>query len=71
MPSWTFAILLLFFWKIMVPVMIIALFFGLRYHFTGAADVSAANEVLEQAGSFADGVESAMKKGQENGQENE
>ena len=64
MPSWVFAILMFCFWKVLVPVMIIALFFGIRYHFSGAADVSAANEVLAQAGSFADGVEDAMKREQ-------
>ena len=64
MPTWVFALLLFLFWELLAPVMIIALFFGIRYHFSGAADVSAANEVLAQAGSFADGVEDAMKREQ-------
>ena len=60
MPSLVFAGLLLFFWEPIIPVMVIALFFGVRYHFTGAKNTDTANEILEKAGSFADGIESGI-----------
>lgn len=62
MPSWTFALLMFFFWEALVPLMLISLFFNMRYFFDGDENVEAANEVLEKAGSFADGFESSMKK---------
>ena len=62
MPSWTFALLMLFFWEVLVPMMLISLFFNVRYFFDGDEDVEAANEVLAKAGSFADGFESGLKK---------
>ena len=65
MPSWTFAVLMLFFWHTLVPVMVIALFFGVRYSFDGSEDTEAANDILEKAGSFADGVESSFAKKEE------
>ena len=35
MPAWVFALILLFFWETVIPVMLIALFFGIRYSFDG------------------------------------
>ena len=35
MPAWVFALILLLFWETVIPVMLIALFFGIRYSFTG------------------------------------
>ena len=63
MPSWVFALILLFGWKVVVPVMAVALFFGLRYAFEGEEDTAAANDFLNKAGSFADGVQSELHKG--------
>ena len=62
MPSWSFALLMFFFWQALVPLMLISLFFNMRYFFDGDENVEAANEVLEKAGSFADGFESSMKQ---------
>ena len=60
MPSWTFALLLLFFWEILVPVMLIALFFNVRYSFDGSGQAQAINDLCSKAGSFADGFESSL-----------
>ena len=62
MPSWTFALLLFFFWHVMVPFMLIALFFNVRYFFDGTPETEAANEILYKAGSFAEGFEESMNK---------
>ena len=65
LPSWVFALILLGTWKGLVPVMIVALIFGIRYSFQGPEDMKEteiANDFLNKAGSFADGVESGLKK---------
>ena len=62
MPSWTFALLMFFFWHTLVPVMLISLFFNVRYFFDGSEDTASANELLEKMESFADGFENGMKK---------
>ncbi len=62
MPSWAFALLMLFFWHTLVPLMIISLFFNIRYSFDGSEDVAAVNAVLDRAGSFADNVENDVKQ---------
>ncbi|MDO4803258.1 MAG: hypothetical protein Q4A32_00365 [Lachnospiraceae bacterium] len=56
LPTIVFAILLAFFWEAIVPVMIIALFFGVRYAFDGTESVKRANRVLDSAGEFADNI---------------
>ena len=38
--------------------MLIALFFGIRYSFTGEDDLASANELMEKAGDMADEVRS-------------
>ena len=40
----------------------LALFFDFRYEFDGREDTKAANDILNKAGSFADGVESSLQK---------
>ena len=62
MPSWSFALLLFFFWHTIVPIMLIALFFNVRYFFDGTPDTEAANEILNKAGSFADGFDDSLKR---------
>ena len=63
MPSWVFALILLCVWKGLVPVMLVALFFGVRYSFDGDADqTEAANDFLSKAGSFADGFRVSCTK---------
>ena len=58
MPAWVFALILLFFWETVIPVMLIALFFGIRYSFTGEDDLASANDFMEKAGDMADEVKS-------------
>ena len=62
MPTWVLAVLMPPFWGFIVPSMLIALFFEFRYSFSGKADVNAANEWFEKAGSFAEGVENGFQK---------
>ena len=54
MPAWAFALLLLFTWHITVPVLLVALFFGVRYSFHGTEDMDKINKVMEQAGDAAE-----------------
>lgn len=65
MPSLVFALLLLCCFYTILPVMLIALFFNVRYHFSGSegADKAAdkANDVLSKAGDIADGVKNAAE----------
>jgi hypothetical protein len=61
MPTVVFALLMLFFWQFLIPVMIIALFFDVRYRFTGQKNTDAANDILDKAGSFVDGIESGIQ----------
>ena len=58
MPAWVFALILLFFWETVILVMLIALFFGIRYSFTGEDDLASANDFMEKAGDMADEVRS-------------
>ena len=61
MPTWVAALILMFFWRPVLAVGIIALFFGVRYSFVGLEqDTRAANDLLEKAGSFADNLEQEM-----------
>ena len=60
MPTWLFAILLLSFWGVSIPSILISLFFECRYSFEGV-NTQTANEFFTKAGSFADGVESSLQ----------
>ena len=62
MPSLVFAGLLFVCWEPIIPVMIIALFFDVRYRFDGSKDAQPANDILNKAGSFVDGFESGIAK---------
>lgn len=62
MPTIVFGLLLLFFWEGLVPIMVIALFFGVRYEFDGTENTKRANTVLNQAGEFADDLRDEFKK---------
>ena len=50
MPTIVFVLLLFFFWEILAPVMIVALFFGIRYSFEGEEEAEKANSILNKAG---------------------
>ena len=60
MPTWLFALLLPATWEFVIPVMVIALFFGFRYAFTGKGSNEQVTDFLNKAGSFADGFESSF-----------
>ena len=62
MPTLVFAILLFFFWEVLAPVMIVALFFGVRYSFDGEEEAEKANSILHKAGDFAEDVRSEFTK---------
>ena len=63
MPSWVLLIVLIF-WKAALPVALIALLFGVRYSFRGEGigRSHAANELLDKAGSIAEGIENEFHK---------
>ena len=62
MPTWVFALLLFFFWEMLAPVMVVALFFGIRYSFDGGDGADTANSILGKAGDFAQDVRSEFVK---------
>ena len=62
MPTIVFALLLFFFWEILAPVMVTALFFGIRYSFEGEEEAEKANSILNKAGDFAQDVRSEFTK---------
>ncbi len=59
MPVIVPVILLLINWKVVLVVMVAALFFGIRYSFEGKDNLEKANSFMNSAGSFAD----SMKEG--------
>ena len=61
MPAWAFLLILFFFWEPVIPIMIIALFFDVRYSFTGKDDLESANRFMDKVGSMADEVSSEFK----------
>ena len=62
MPTVVFALLMLFFWQFFIPVMIIALFFGVGYFFDGSQDTEKPNRFLEKASNFAEDARSKFTK---------
>ncbi len=62
MPIWALVLLLLFFWKILIPVMVIALFFECRYSFKGKDNLDGVNKAMDKAGDMADRVKDEYEK---------
>ena len=62
MPTVVFALLMLFFWQLLIPVMVIALFFGVGYFFDGSQDTEKPNRFLDKAGDFAEDARSEFTK---------
>ena len=62
-PVFVLVILLLVFWHTLVPVMIIALFFHIRYSFTGKDDLKGMNDFMTSAGNAADQFKEGFKEG--------
>ena len=61
MPAWAFALILLFTWKWMIPVMLISLFFQVRYSFEGKDDMTTANDFMDKVGRMAEEVADEFK----------
>ena len=61
MPAWVLALILLFAWKTIIPVMLISLFFKVRYSFAGTDDLSSANEFMDKVGHMAEDVADGLK----------
>ena len=53
LPTFLFVVLLIVFWQVLAPVLLIALFFGIRYSFAGEGGADTANNILHKAGDFA------------------
>ena len=69
MPTLVFALLLFFLWEVLAPVMVIALFFGVRYSFEGEEEAEKANSILHKAGDFAQDVKSEFTKNESGSEE--
>lgn len=71
MSTLVLAVLLFFFWEILAPIMVIALFFGVRYSFDGEEEADKANSILHKAGSFAEDVRSEFTNSDSNSENEE
>ena len=61
-PFWVFLIFFLFLgWIIALPVMIVALFFGVHYSIEGKSDMRTVNDVMDKASRFAEKVKDDYK----------
>ena len=56
LPLIAFAVILFFFWKLVVPLMIVGLFFGYRFSFEGIDNLTEANEIMNTASKAANRV---------------
>lgn len=61
-PVIVMIILLIFFWKFLIPVAVIALFFDCRYCFKGKDKLDSMNRAMEKASEFADKVKDEYEK---------
>lgn len=62
MPVWALALLLLFTWKLLIPVMVVALFFECRYSFKGKDNLNGVNKAMDKASDLADRVKDGYEK---------
>ena len=62
MPVWALILLLLFFWKLLIPAMIVALFFECRYSFKGKDNLDGVNKAMDKASDLADKVKDEYEK---------
>ena len=63
-PVFILVLALLLFWKPLIIVMIIALFFNFRYRFGGKDDLKGVNDFMDSAGDMADRVRSEFRTGE-------
>ena len=58
------ALLIVFFtWKFSLPAMIVSLFFGVRYSFSGKDDLEGANRFMDTASSVVDNIKDGFQNG--------
>ena len=62
MPVWVLVLALFFAWHVVVPALIVGLFFDCSYSFYGKGDLEQANKAMEKAGEFADKVKDEFDK---------
>ena len=60
MPGWLFVLLLFISWKIMAPLMIVGLFLGVRYSFSGKDDLQKANDFMDKASNLAEDIKAEV-----------
>ena len=74
-PLFVVILILLFFWKIAVPVMLIALLFNFRYSIEGKDELKEVNAIMNSAGAAAqslkEGFQNAREKDREAAQNND
>ena len=56
-------LILLFTWKVTVPVLLISLFFGVHYSFAGKDDLKGANRFMDTASNVADNIKEGFQNG--------
>ncbi len=61
-PVWGLVLALFIAWRLVVAVLIVALFFGCRYSFCGKDDLGGANKMMEKASEFVDKVKDEYEK---------
>ncbi|MBQ9065510.1 MAG: ubiquitin [Blautia sp.] len=61
-PVLLLVVILLFTWRIALPVLVIGLFFRLRYSFEGKDDLSQANDLMDSASNAAERVKEEFTK---------
>ncbi len=54
-------LLLIFFWKVMIPISIVGLFLGFRYSFEGKDELKTANKVMNSVGNVAEQIKNELK----------
>ena len=64
-PLLAAVVILLLSWKISIPVMLVALLFGVRYSFEGKDDLEKANAFMESAGAAAESLKEAFRSASE------
>lgn len=61
-PVWGCLIILAIAWHVVLIGMVIGLFFGLRYSFSGKDDMTIANDIMDEAGNLAEKAKEQFKK---------
>ena len=61
-PVLLFVLLLVGFWRVAIPVMVVMLFFGCHYSFYGKDELAEANNIMNKASDIAEQVKEEFKK---------